>query len=150
MKWLKKNMVLVVVVFLIMSACLWIIRRPSRDGFTETPIVEISKVIYGKTGDDIKSILERYESSVESPEAIDSIKSVLEEIDLIEKEIDDIKNKCENDTCDNIEVSEIEKRIPILNKLLENVKQIMENPLCHISEPDKIQLQDNISRGRGT
>jgi|Laugresbdmm110sn_1035088.scaffolds.fasta_scaffold61590_1 hypothetical protein len=144
MKWFKKNIVLVIVVFLIFRVCIWIIRQPKHEGFTETPIVEISKTIYGKTGDDIKSILERYQSTTEMPQAIESIRLVLYDIDLVNKEIDNIKNKCDNSTCDNIQQDDIQKCIPVIEKLLTNVKQVMDNSVCNISVPDKIQLQEHI------
>lgn len=144
MKWLKKNMVLMVVVFLIMGVCIWIIRQPKQEGFTETPIVEITKIMYGKTGDDMKSILERYFSTSETPQAIQLIQSVLADIDVIHKGVDNIKNKCENSSCDNIEMSEFETLLPVAKKLLSDIKQITENHQCNISEPDKIQLLENI------
>jgi len=145
MNWLRKNkMVFIILLFVVLGVLIWRRREPRKENFSETPIVEISKVIYGKTGLDIKSILERYQSIPQPPQVKHSIHAILSDINTLNKEMDHIKNSCENSTCDNMKDSEIENVLPLIEKIILNTDEFVQNPSNHICRSDKAQIRENM------
>lgn len=146
MNWLRKNkIVFIILLFVVLGVLIWRMREPRKENFSETPIVEISKVIYGKTGLDIKSILERYQSTPQPPQVNHSIHAILSDIDILNKSMDHIKNRCENPTCDNMKDSEIENILPLIEKIILNTDEFVENPSNNICMSDKAQIRENMN-----
>ena len=146
MNWLRKNkIVFIILLFIVLGVLIWRMREPRKENFSETPIVEISKVIYGKTGLDIKSILERYQSTPQPPQVNHSIHAILSDIDTLNKSMDHIKNSCENPTCDNMKDSEIENILPLIEKIILNTDEFVQNPSNNICMSDKAQIHENMN-----
>jgi hypothetical protein len=124
-------------------------REPKlKEGFSQTPLNQIAQAIRGgpdfENGLDIKSILQRYQSTSNTPQANKQIQSLLSDITNVSSTIGSIQNQCQDGECENIPQNQMKELIPVIQNIVTELENWMTANSNIISMPDQQQLQANL------
>lgn len=115
-----------------------------KEGFNESPLKEISQIIKGggdvPVGSDIKSVIQRYQSTSGSQQ----FDPIISEIDDVSNEIVNIKKECDNDKCDNISDEKVKNIIDRLKKMIASIEILITT--SNMSTPDRELIKENLEK----
>ena len=115
--------------------------KPMKEGFSQTPIIEVSRAIAGEHG--IQSIVKKYVSSSNSSEMTQQLDALLSDIQSASTMIQNAQTKCIGGEC-ALNKIEIQTILPAVQQMVIDLQKWMASVSNVVSMEDQQLLQSNI------